>query len=136
MLMAVCSSLSCWGQKVEIQIQGIRSAKGQLIVAVFTDEENFRHDQPVQRKRYDKKKLSEGKIELELELPSGTYGIAVLDDENMDDDITSNRIGYPVEGFGFSGYFHSSLRRPAFKDFSFTLAEDQERMVDVKIKYM
>ena len=45
-------------------------------------------------------------------------------------------IGIPKEGFGFSDYYHSTLKRPKFDDFKFTVNEDQTKRILVKIKYM
>ena len=135
-LMLYTGMCSVKAQHVDLVIQNIRSAQGQIIVAVFTDNYSYKRDEPLIRNRYPKTGLSGGTMHIQFSLKPGTYGLAILDNENLDDEMTTNLIGYPKEGYGFSDYYHSGFTRPDFKVFSFNLAEGQYKQVITKIKYM
>jgi len=121
---------------VVLEIEGIRSDEGQLIIAVFRNEEDFRNEHPAVRKRYSKAGLQGDKMTITLQLSPGSYGIAVLDDENLDDDMTLNFIGYPREGFAFSGFEQKGLAKPRFDQFCFVLEEASQKRVKAQLKYL
>ena len=69
-----------------------------------------------------------------VELPSGTYGIAVLDDENSNDKM-DYALMMPKEGFGFSNFYLTGLSKPKFEQFKFGVS-DASFSVVIKMKYM
>lgn len=75
-------------------------------------------------------------MNVKFDLPPGTYGLALLDDENNDDKMNYSFIGLPKEGFGFSNYYLSGLFKPKFEVFKFTVLKDQKQKVQMKIRYM
>ena len=123
-------------QKVEVVIQGIRSAAGEIVIGVYKDETSFNEDNPFERIRFGKAKPLKDEMNIELNLAPGVYGLALLDDENKDDKMNFNIVGIPQEGFGFSNYYHKGLTRPKFKDFSFIVKPDKQMKIQVKLKYM
>jgi len=123
-------------QKVEVTIQGIRSPQGQIVLGIYIDDESFREDNPCIKKIFEKINVQDGVMIVELNLEAGTYGFSLLDDENNDEDMNYNKIRIPKEGFGFSNYCHTGLKRPKFDQFKFELQEDQTQKVLIKIKYM
>jgi len=132
-LLHVCfvTSLS---QTLEVTVSNIRSNKGQLCVALFDSEEGFKKEQPCWEKTYSKSQIEQGEVVLTICVPPGIYGLSVLDDENMDGKMNYNRIGIPQEGFGFSDYQHKGLRRPALKNFTFSIEKNQVLKIDVVLK--
>jgi uncharacterized protein (DUF2141 family) len=136
LLMVFCGFFSVKAQNVEVVIEGIRSSKGQIIIGIYEDEQRFREDKPYIRKKYKKTDISEGKMTIYLNLDPGTYGFALLDDENNDEVMNYNLIGIPKEGFGFSNYYHTSLTSPKFDLFSFVLSENENKKILCKIRYV
>ena len=63
---------------------------------------------------------------------SQNMAIALLDDENNDNELEFGWF-FPKEGYAFSDYYHSALRKPVYKDFNFFLTGD--RYVVMKMKY-
>jgi len=122
-------------QILEVSISHIRSRNGQICIALFDSEEGFKKEQPCWEKLYPKWELQQGEIVLTTRLPTGIYGLAVLDDENMDGKMNYSRIGVPLEGFGFSDYKHKGIRKPKFKQFTFNAKEDEKVKVEVILKY-
>jgi uncharacterized protein (DUF2141 family) len=124
-----------FAQILELSISNIRSHNGQLCIALFDSEEGFRKEQPCWEKIYSKCQLQQGELVLTIRIPSGIYGLSVLDDENMDGNMNYNRIRVPLEGFGFSNYKHKGIRKPKFKQFTFNAKEDEKVKVEVKMRY-
>jgi len=127
---------SLQSQNIEVTFSGIRSSVGQIRLEVFIDEESFEKEKGIAIKRFKKSNLINGEMTVKLDLPPGTYGLALLDDENIDDKMNYSFVGWPKEGFGFSNYYLSGLFKPKFEDFKFTIYKDQKRRVFMKIKYM
>lgn len=122
-------------QTLEVTISNIRTNKGQLCVAIFDNEDGFKKEQPCWENNYSKSKIEEGEVVLTICIPSGIYGLSVLDDENMDGKMKYNTIGVPQEGFGFSGYRHKGIRKPLFNNFIFRVEDNQTTKIEVVMKY-
>ena len=78
--------------------------------------------------------MTDKNMDVSIWLPSGKYGIVMVDDSNLDNKINRNLIGYPLEGFGFSGLEMTKLRRPDFQEFSFYLNETNDKIL-IKVIY-
>lgn len=124
-----------FAQTLEITISNIRTNKGQLCVALFDSEERFKKEQSCWEKFYSKSQFEKGEVVLMICVSPGTYGLSVLDDENMDGRMNYNMIGIPQEGFGFSGYRHKGIRKPSFNNFIFRVEENQTLKIEVEMKY-
>jgi uncharacterized protein (DUF2141 family) len=123
-------------QNVEVTITGIRNSKGQMGIGVFRDNESFRKEKAYLELAFDKKEVSNGEMKIRFTLPPGTYGIALLDDENGDDVMEYNFLGMPKEGFGFSDYYHTGLTMPKFDAFRFDVVEGQKKSINIRIRYI
>ena len=123
-------------QNIEVIITDIRSIQGQIIIGIYKDEQSFKDDMPFLRKKFEKNTVSNGELKVNLSLSPGTYGFALLDDENSDDKMNYSIVGIPKEGFGFSNYYNNSLTRPKFDVFKFEVQENQNQKIFCKIKYM
>jgi uncharacterized protein (DUF2141 family) len=121
-------------QELPVKITGIRSAKGTIVINVFKDQASYDKEEPFKKISFDKKALANGIMTVELTLEAGTYGITLLDDENANGKIDKNFIGIPKEGFGFSNFFMTKMKKPAFDEFKVDL-KTQPR-VEIKVKYM
>lgn len=123
-------------QTVTIQFVGIRNAEGNIKVQVFNTAKGFDDEKPIFVKIVPKTTLIGGKLKAEVAgLKPGTYGIAVLDDENANQKMDYGFF-LPKEGFGFSDYYHSTMSRPKFEQFDFILTEKTIKAVEIKLRYM
>ena len=122
-------------QNVEVTVNGIRSENGQIVVGVFTDDLSFRKEQGLLKTIVPKTNLSDGTMTFSLSLEPGLYGLSVLDDENGDGQMEYGMLGIPKEGFGFSDYYHTGLKRPRFDSFKFTVDNGQVKKITVKMRY-
>jgi uncharacterized protein (DUF2141 family) len=49
-----------------------------------------------------------------LDIPPGTYALAVIHDENRNGQLDTNRLGIPKEGYGFSNDAKGFFGAPSF----------------------
>ncbi|MFZ2287115.1 MAG: DUF2141 domain-containing protein [Bacteroidales bacterium] len=123
-------------RNIEVTVTGIRSEKGQIAIGVFADDESFQQDRAVFEIQFPKKELIKGSMTVSFSLEPGTWGLALLDDENRNLLMEYNFPGIPKEGLGFSGYYHSGLSKPSFDMFRFELAKDQSKRIKIKVRYI
>ena len=123
-------------QNVEVTITGIRNTKGQMGIGVFRDNESFKKEQAYRELQFPKKDISKGEMKVQFTLPPGTYGIALVDDENSDGEMEYNFVGVPKEGFGFSDYYHTGMKKPKFDSFKFTLDKGQKKSIKIRVRYI
>lgn len=122
-------------QTLNIEVTDIRNTDGNIRLVFYKTAQSFDDEEGFLTKEYSKAAVKNGKIRVSVQLPAGNYGIALLDDENADDEMDYNWIGMPTEGFGFSDYYHSGLSRPTYSDFDFNLPESG-KSVTIKIRYI
>lgn len=116
---AACKAGGDGSAVLELRIEGLHSAKGQVTITVYPDD--------------PEKFLASGAKEARLRIPAvapmteacleldkpGTYAIAVYHDENMDKKFNRTMVGLPAEGYGFSRNPTGLMGLPAFKDVKF-----------------
>ena len=119
---------------VTVTITGIRATSGTIRIGLYTSESTFADEIPLKRIVLPKTTLQSGHLTTTLQLPYGTYGIALMDDENGNEEMDYGFI-LPEEGFGFSNYYHTGLSKPSFSDFKFSV-QGSATSVSVKLKYM
>ena len=125
-----------FSQTIILEVSNLKSNKGQIIVAIFQDDQTFQDEVPKYDKRFSKETVKNGKMYIKFKLPPGVYGFTLIDDENHNGDIDYNFIGLPKEGFGFSDYYHTGMIKPHFDKFKFNLSEGEEKRVHTKIRYI
>ncbi len=122
-------------QKLRVNISNIRNNKGQLCVAVFKNQADFKSEKVCMDTFLNKDSVRHGECKFEMTLKPGKYGLSVLDDENKSGLLEYNLLGIPREGFGFSGYYLKGIHRPSFDDFCFTLEKNETKQIDIRLKY-
>ena len=122
-------------QTITIEFTNIRSSKGQLLLGVYDNGEDYKEKIAIKKRTVYKVNLKEGKLTTTITgLKPGTYGIALLDDEDYDRKMAF-RFFLPNEGFAFSDYYHSGITRPVFEDFKFELGNEDKTIV-MKLRYL
>lgn len=121
---------------VVVDVTNLRSDNGQIIVSFFEDEEAFEDEEPSMNKVFNKSSVRDGKMQLKFTVPSGSYGLSFVDDENGNDELDYNFIGMPTEGFGFSDHYHTGMSKPALSQFKISVKSGKTNKVRCKIRYM
>lgn len=112
----------------------IRNSKGTIRVCAFKNQQTFEDDIPYRVKIFKKDGLKNGNLTLSMKVHEGVCGIAILDDENNDQEMEFGLI-LPKEGFGFSNYVHSGMSRPKFENFKFLVNDNKTNSAKVVVTY-
>lgn len=120
--------------RLRVEVEGLRNDAGHLLAALYDRPEGFPRDgTPAHRASVV---IEGGRAVAEFaDLPSGTYAVAVLHDENDDGKMNSNWLKLPKEGFGMSRFDKLKASVPSFDDAKIELAGGDET-VHVKIHYI
>lgn len=126
--------VSANAQLLKISFENVRNSDGLFRVGFFTSQQSYKDGNPVFYKTVPKNSIVNGILTYTFnDIPSGIYGIVVLDDENSNDK-TDYSWFIPIEGFGFSNYIINKLEIPKFDDFNFEYNKDC--FVKVILKYL
>lgn len=133
-ILAIVTSC-CYSQKLNITVTNIKNNKGQLLIGVYTNEENYQSKQPIIWKAIPKTSVKNGVIHTYLDsLTPNTYGLALMDDEDKNWKMNFTFF-IPTEGFAFSNYYHKGITEPTFEDFKFDFS-DKNKNIIMKMRYI
>ena len=109
---------SCPG--IHVEVLKIRNSTGTVACALFESPDGF----PLEYLRYATNimviKIRETQARCDfLDIPPGSYALAVIHDENMNGKLDTNLMGIPTEGYGFSRNAKALLGSPSFSVASF-----------------
>ncbi|RJR43346.1 MAG: DUF2141 domain-containing protein [Desulfobacteraceae bacterium] len=115
---AFAQSPSCPG--IHVTVLNIRNSTGTVDCALFDSPVGF----PVEVLRSATNvmviKIRDTQARCDfLDIPPGTYALAVIHDENMNGELDTNWVGMPKEGYGFSNDAKGILGAPSFSSARF-----------------
>jgi len=114
---------------LNLSIQNIEKATGNIMVAVFAGEENFlKDDKAVAAKMALVEKIGALKVSFP-NLPHGEYSVAVYHDVNGNQKLDTNLFGVPTEPYGFSNNARSKWGPPKYNVAHFQLNQLEQNMV-------
>lgn len=87
--------------ELDVTITDIREPKGYLLVALVNSDAAWNNEaRPVAAQKVP---AARGEVKLRFEgLAPGKYAVQVMHDENENDQLDTNFLGIPTEGYGFS----------------------------------
>ena len=106
-----------------IQINGLNSDKGTLLIALYNKKENFL------KKAFKGNiiKIKDKKSEVTFQkLPKGEYAVSFVHDENDNKKMDSNFLGIPKEDYGCSNNARGFMGPPKYDDAKFNLNANKE----------
>jgi uncharacterized protein (DUF2141 family) len=110
--------------RIRLEIVGFKNDKGQVLINLFSSKsaKGFPSDPKAAFKSAVIEKIENGQASIEFEqVPFGDYAIALIHDENLNNELDTNLLGIPKEGYAFSNNYRPRVRAPRFKDAAFTL---------------
>lgn len=117
---------------IEVKISNIREIKGDILVAIFSNENDFL-EKAVQSKSI---KASAKIVTIKFEnLPHGDYAVSIIHDENSNGELDKNVVGIPKEGFGFGNNAMGTFGPPSFEKAKVQL-KGQHVIQELSLKYM
>jgi len=130
----VAQTPSCPG--IHVTILNILNGNGTVDCALFDAPKGFAVDALHSAMRLVAMKVppdTEARCDFE-NIPSGTYALVVLHDENMDGKLDANWLGIPSEGYGFSNDAKAPFSAPSFSDAAFAY-DGQKLELTIKLRY-
>lgn len=109
--------------RLEVVVSGVESSEGNVLVAVYNEAASFPKFKKVFRNGAARAETGSTKVVLE-DLPPGEYALAVFHDENANDALDKNLLGFPKEAYGFSMAKTRAFGPPSFEDCAVVLRED------------
>lgn len=111
---------------MELEVQGIASAEGQVMVAAYADPAQWLRGKPVAMAMVPASTQREGRLLLTLrDLPEGRVALSVFHDRNGNGRLDQNLMGLPTEPYGFSNNATGNFGPPAFEPASFEVKAGQ-----------
>ena len=126
MVAALLIATAAVAADLEVSVEGLRSAEGNVRVALhrrahaagFPDGDGvagmFRPAEP------------DGVRVVFVDLPPGDYAVAVFHDADGDKELDTNILGIPIEGYGFSNDARGFMGPPGFDAAAVTMGADDD----------
>jgi uncharacterized protein (DUF2141 family) len=130
---ALLHTLAASAADLSVAIEGLRSDRGNVMVAVFDGAASFRKEgQEIAALRLAARAAA-SRFTLSR-LPDGVYAIVAFHDENGNGKLDTNMLGLPTEGYGFSNDARGTFGPPGFDDAKVTLGDAGAR-ITIKVGY-
>jgi len=116
-----------------VRVRGLTNDRGRVAVALFSTAESF----PDQKRAVagHLAKIEKGRAAVRfVGLRPGVYAVAVLHDENENDEMDFNFLGMPLEGYGFSNDASATFGPPSFQAASFRL-QPRNSFIPIRMRY-
>ena len=123
-------------QNLKVTITKLHSNDGVVLVSLFKDGSGY-PDNP--EKAFGKEKgyiVEKNSTIIFKNVPSGSYAIAILHDENNNQRMDKNMLGIPKEGYGFSNNVSAPFGPPSYKRASFIHSQNTPTTILIKAKYL
>ena len=100
--------------EVEVILSNIKNNKGVFVISFYNDEKSF--PKPGKEALIEKAIVKDTLVHtIKVRLPcEGWYAIAMFQDEDENGKIKKDKIGIPVEAYGFSNNIHPKTSAPSF----------------------
>lgn len=112
-----------------VQIDGLKNKNGYIAVALYDQYGDFPEGEGVQTKYVE---VDGSSMEVVFQnIAPGDYAVALLHDENGNEEMDYNEYQMPLEGFAFSNNAVAQSGPPSFGEASFTVSEDKVITLDM-----
>lgn len=119
--------------RVTVKVPTIAKGKGQLLLAVFANEEDFPGKPEKASLRFAQQiQQNQRAAVFNLQLPKGKYALALVHDVNGNGKIDTNLFGIPTEPYGFSNNPKIRFGPPSFQESA--VAVSQAMQLDIVLK--
>ncbi|RIJ24146.1 DUF2141 domain-containing protein [Henriciella barbarensis] len=116
---------TAWGASVELTINGVETASGEILIGVFDSETGWRSDASIAEAQAD---AATGAVTVTLDgLPEGEVAIKLYHDVDSDGELKRGNFGIPTEPYGFSNDAPIRFGPPSWSAAKFTLDGETTR---------
>ena len=124
LLVLTVSSFYSESTNISVEITGIDQLKGQLMLAVFDDEDNFPNSDKALMRIVHPVTATKESISISNLVKGKKYAIAVYHDLNKNGRLDKNFLGIPIEKYGFSNGARAMFSAPTFSEAGFSCADN------------
>ena len=122
---------------VEVSIQGVASEKGIVYGSIYLSSDGFPDDKGLAYTYQSASAIEANAGSLSLKfasVPAGWFVVAVLHDEDGDEELSMNLMGVPKEDYGFSRNPDSIFGPPPFDDAAVYLEPGEAKQLVITIE--
>ncbi len=120
---------------IQVKVPNIKNSTGVVACALFESSAGFPTEFLHSATNITMIKIRDTQARCNfLDIPPGTYALAVIHDENMDGKLGTNFLGVPTEGYGFSSGAEALMSAPSFEAASFSY-DGQNLDLTIKLTY-
>jgi len=116
-----------------VTVSNIIDKKGQMIISLYNNKASF----PIEGKEYRAiivYPITAATITTTFNnIPSGTYAVAVIHDEDRSGKLEKNIFGIPMEQYGFSNDVYAKFGPPTFESAAFTINKE-DLLITINLK--
>lgn len=115
--------------KIEVVISNVETLKGNMMVALYSNESDF------MKKHHDVKKAKvTGKnvVVVFENLEPGEYAVTLFQDLNENLKLDTNLIGMPKEPYGFSNNVMGNMGPPTFEQAKIKVGDDKKLTITLR----
>jgi len=114
---------------LRISIDGFNSSDSKAIITIHDNEKSFPSNVSKAFRKYEVKIINK-KVKVTItDLPHGRYALVVCHDENKDNKLNTNFLGFPTEG---TAIFNKNRGMPNFRKSCFNFPEIKEANLTIK----
>ncbi|MGC9330982.1 MAG: DUF2141 domain-containing protein [Bacteroidales bacterium] len=125
LMMLFASRINAQTYTVEVKVNNVKSNDGYISIALYNSAKTFLSDKKEDIFMGKKVKACKGSTIVRFEnVPPGTYGMALLHDENNNNKMDKNYLGIPKEGYCFSENAKINFGKPKFEEARFRVHGD------------
>jgi uncharacterized protein (DUF2141 family) len=128
---------AAYAGSLEVRVQGLKSAKGQVCLTLFSGPKGFPkggNGSNLRASRCATPAKGENVVTFS-NLPYGVYALAAIHDSNSDNRLNQNMLGIPSEGFGFSNNPPLKAGPASFAESEFFVS-GTKTVVQIKMQYI
>lgn len=120
---------------LNVEIDGLRSDKGEVCINLFAGSRGFPDDSKRTLKKHCVAITANPLVVKFDNLKAGNYAIVVMHDENNDKTFNRDSLGMPLEGFGFSQNPEITNSAPKYSQAAFLVAGPSTD-IKINLQYM
>lgn len=111
-----------------IEVVGFKNTNGQIMISINRGPDGWPEENFIEQ-RFIEDFTAPNHIIIFENMPYGNYAVGVLHDKDKSGEMTSNFIGMPKEGFGFTRDYNVVFRAPKYEEANFEVDTPEKRMI-------
>jgi uncharacterized protein (DUF2141 family) len=134
-LLLVATGANAQNATIEVVVPGIRNGQGSLGCQLFGSANGFPKKTELALQAV-MSPIASGAARCRFApVPAGTYAVAVVHDENGNQQLDSNFLGVPTEGYGVSNNKTYAMSEPRWDESRVELTAGEQRQLTIQLRY-